>query len=339
MKRLQRISALTFTLPIPIGGQRSNMLYKNISRRKIFSFVLIGSVFSVLSACTPISQSVKQQIDTPDSNAAVRALYGYVPVDPLPLQSVTSKETCDEGATNDDWLEPRDSLPDNAVRVAVRDISGNGELSVLSNDIGVEGRIYQVVIDYMNSDVANEDIYIAQYDINGDQVPIDREGDVSSTYRISSTYRKKIGETDIDVLNPHTRQFTVPVFVGTGLRMTANVRILKGSVNLTSIGAIALAAEAGRIEGSLVVQTLGIAGQQVAGLLPLPSELNTTTVQNAIVALGSIKAVMYDEETLVTPRVLGFYQSYNISNPRIVNAMVTSMAKTRPTWWRSCHNS
>ena len=228
-------------------------------------------------------------------------------------------------------------MPDNAVRVAIRDFNSSGTFSISTNEIGTSGNSYQVIIDYMNSDVANEDVMIARYDKNGEQISLNDGNHEDSSYRISPVFLIDRGESKIDASNQFTEQYSIPIFVGAGLRMTADVTVLEGNVNLNSLGAIGLAAEAGKVEGSMVVQTLGLSSQQVAGLLPLPSELNTTTIQNAIVALGAIKAIIHDDDTIFTPRVLGFYQSYNISNPRIVNAMVSSMAETRPTWWRKCH--
>ena len=286
-----------------------------------------------MPACT--TNPLTNRLDTPETNAATRALFGYVPVDPLPVKPKSSIETC-EGTERSEWLPTIESLPDNAVRVAVRDINASGTLSVTTNEIGTSGNSYQVIIDYMNSDVANEDVMIARYDLEGTQISLHGGNFENSNYRIAPAFKVLDGKTTIDATNPLTEEYSIPIFVGAGLRMTANVRVLQGSVNLNSLGAIGLAVEAGELEGSLVVQTLGVSGQQVAGLLPLPSELNTTTVQNAIVALGSIKAIIHDEDTIFTPRVLGFYQSYSISNPKIVNAMVSSLAEQRPTWWRDC---
>ena len=136
---------------------------------------------------------------------------------------------------------------------------------------------------------------------------------------------------------PSSNEVVIPVYVGVGLRLTATVQILKGNVNLASLGAIAASVEAQKAAGSLVVQTLGINGKQVAASLPLPAELNSTTIQNAIQSLGSIKAVMYDaENTRVTPRVTGIYSPLQFNSPRLINAIVSQLAKARIPWSPAC---
>src|SRR5690606_32243655 len=94
----------------------------------------------------------------------------------------------------------------------------------------------------------------------------------------------------------------VPVYVGVGLRLTANITVLKGEVNLGNLFAIGGEASSEKISGTLVVQTLGISGKTISASIPMPSEINSTTIQNAILALGTIKAVMYENDTRITPR-------------------------------------
>jgi hypothetical protein len=130
---------------------------------------------------------------------------------------------------------------------------------------------------------------------------------------------------------------TVPIYVGVGLRLTASITVLKGTVNLSSLAGISADAQAGRVSGSLVVQTLGITGKQVASSLPLPSELNTTTVQNAILALGSIKAIIYDSKNVtISPRVTGIYNPVTGSGAQVVNAIVSELATAPIKWNQPC---
>jgi hypothetical protein len=115
----------------------------------------------------------------------------------------------------------------------------------------------------------------------------------------------------------------VPVYVGVGLRLTANIKVNEGSVDLSNLFAIGAAAQAKQISGTLVIQTLGLSGVGVSSVLPMPSEINQTSIQNAIQSLGAIKAKMYDEGTLVTPRVVGVYN--NIGGNRTINGFISSI--------------
>jgi hypothetical protein len=131
---------------------------------------------------------------------------------------------------------------------------------------------------------------------------------------------------------------SVPVYIGVGLRLTATVRVIKGSANLSSLGALAAGVEAGTLNGSLVVQTLGINGKSVSTALPLPSELNQTTIQSAILALGSIKAILYDDKTLITPRVVGIYNPVG-GGQQFVNGIISTMATNPVKWSPACDTS
>ena len=101
----------------------------------------------------------------------------------------------------------------------------------------------------------------------------------------------------------------VPVYIGVGLRLTANVTVTEGSVDLGNLIALGIAAQSNKITGTLVVQTLGISGEGISANIPMPSDINQTSIQNAIQALGAIKANIYSEKTLVSPRVVGIYNN------------------------------
>jgi hypothetical protein len=41
----------------------------------------------------------------------------------------------------------------------------------------------------------------------------------------------------------------------------------------------------------------------------MPSQINTTTIENAIMSLASIKAKIYEDDVEINPRVVGFYNN------------------------------
>jgi hypothetical protein len=95
--------------------------------------------------------------------------------------------------------------------------------------------------------------------------------------------------------------------------------------------------EGGQATGSLVVQTIGVTGKQVSTSLPMPSELNQTTVQTAILSLGSIKAIIYDKESaLVTPRMTGIYLPIPAGSEQLLNKIVSELARYPIRWHRGC---
>ncbi len=126
-------------------------------------------------------------------------------------------------------------------------------------------------------------------------------------------------------------EYTIPLYVGIGMRVEADIGEVRANVDITGLGAIGASAEADKLEGSLSVQTLGVSGEAISAALPIQSELNRTTAQNAIVAIGSAKALLYNEETQITPRVVGMYLPFP-ADRRLVNAVLTSVAERPPVW-------
>ena len=235
--------------------------------------------------------------------------YSYVPLDPLPV-FVAANANC--GALNRE-------LPDNSVRIAVRDLSGSGSLGFGPVKLGYAGSSYRVILDYINADVANFRFHYVGSNI--------LEGATPAAVTLVDQATTSTAASD-------QGEIVIPVYVGVGLRLTADVTVHKGSVNLSSLGALSAAAEAKQITGSLVVQTMGVTGPKIQSALPLPSELNATTIQNAIVSVGAIKALMGEQGTLLRPRVLGIYNPMKQSNQQTINLIVSQLVGPPPIIWR-----
>ncbi|MBY0418567.1 MAG: hypothetical protein K2W88_10975, partial [Pararheinheimera sp.] len=118
--------------------------------------------------------------------------------------------------------------------------------------------------------------------------------------------------------------FVVPVYVGVGLRLTAHVTVKTGEVDLGNLFALGAAAQAKQVSGTLVIQSLGLSGEGVSPLIPIPSEINPTTVQNALMAIGAIKAKMYDGKITVVPRVVGVYNNLG-GGQETINGFISSI--------------
>lgn len=130
------------------------------------------------------------------------------------------------------------------------------------------------------------------------------------------------------------RQINIPVYVGVGLRVSANVYVSTAGANISGIGLIGAEAEANKLKGSLVVQTLGVNGKSVAAALPIQSELNRTTAENAILAVASIKALLHSD-VKPAPRVVGFYLPL-AGGKSMVNAIISALSREPLTWERPC---
>lgn len=234
-----------------------------------------------------------KKIDTPltqgDPQNAVS--YGYQPIDPLP---VTIKMEMD----NDETITLRTSkpipdknkrimasLPDETMRLAIGQIDGKGNASFATAKLGYAGSSYIVILDYIKFDTKSLPVIVKK----------------DSTNQIEDFKSSFDYNTNPDAI--------IPVYVGVGLRFTATITVNEGSVDLGNLFALGLAAEAKKVTGTLIIQTLGISGKDISTLIPMPSQINTTTIQNAIMSLASIKAKIYDDGAELNPRVVGFYNN------------------------------
>lgn len=283
----------------------------------------------------------------PQTFAETRTSYSYVPLDPLPVV-IAPADGCYSGkpTSSDAKLigTPKpllDSLPDQAVRVAIGQYDASGTLVYGPAKIGVSGQSYQVVLDYISVDATNVPVYIVRTMPDGHEVSVFDSISVPTRFEVfrdptSPAFASFAPAGSSGSQGTHAGDHVViPVYVGVGLRLTASVTVTKATANLSSLGAIAADAQAGRVTGTLVVQTLGVTGKSVSTSLPLPSELNQTTVQNAILALGSIKAVLYDPNTQIDPRVVGIYNPIG-GGQQVVNGVISVLASNPIKWNRPC---
>lgn len=213
--------------------------------------------------------------------------YGYHPLDPLPVVLTNSE------------VRPLALLPDETMRIAIGTVAADGSISFGPAKIGSSGNSYIVVLDYIKFGTKSLPVLLSE-----------RHRDGSRTATLTS--------------DPSQANRLVPVYVGVGLRLTANVVVRKGHIDLGNLFALGAAAKAERITGTMVIQTLGVSGPEVSGLIPMPSAINESTIQNSILSLASIKAKLYDDETQVTPRVVGVYNSLG-GGEDTINGLISSL--------------
>jgi hypothetical protein len=245
--------------------------------RVLLAFVVVV----VLSGCAT-------QFPVPDTLGDPKNAnnYGYHPLDPLPVKLTVDKSKVLE------------EMPDETIRIAVGTVSGDGGITYGPAKIGVEGKNYVIVLDYIKFGTDSFGVALSEKDTKGNRVA-----------------------TLVDVSKANA---VVPVYIGVGLRLTANIFVKKGSVNLGSLFALGVAAKAEQVSGTLVIQTLGVSGPEISGLIPMPGEISESTIQNAILALASIKAKIYDSKTSITPRVVGVYNNLG-GGEATINGFISSL--------------
>lgn len=286
--------------------------------------------------------------------------YGYVPLDPLAINQDDSADSCREQGVALESVPILEALPDLAVRFAVADIDASGGLTFGPSKSTVSGGAYRAVLDYVNVDAIPVNFRIRKFVAD---IAIDASGEAKLTskpypvapsmptrpelqrvtgYEVHLVEKSapRASATDADV---GFEDVSIPIYVGVGLRLSADIRALKGNLNLSGLGAIGAEAEASALTGTLTVQTLGVNGKTIAVALPLPNKLDQTTIEAAILAIGSSRAMLYTSTTdklgndpvVATPRVVGLYSPIG-ADPTLVNGIYSELARVRPAWPRPC---
>ena len=291
---------------------------------RLFLMVLILA----LSGCNAPQLSVLGNV--PRSLGEQNSGFTYVPLDPLTV----NYPGCTGESNGYDVI--LDQLPDNAVRIATKKLSTSSESSFGPIGLGVAGEKFKIVLDYVNVDNSNIPFQVKIIDdwvedrVSGERKP-KRRYEIQRLAQ-KRTYQSELATSEFDLDASASGIYVVPVYVGVGLRLTAEIEVIKGTVNLSSLPGIAASVEAGNASGSLVVQTLGITGKQTSTGLIITSDLNETTVQNAILSLGKIKAILYSNDAIIRPRVTGMYLPLPDGTDELVNLIVSELARESIPW-------
>ena len=90
-------------------------------------------------------------LKVPKSHGEQNSGFSYVPLDPLPVQVGTSRCGTPPSGTNALML----ALPDNAVRMAMQEITADGSASFGPVTLGAKGKTYRVILDFVSVDTTN----------------------------------------------------------------------------------------------------------------------------------------------------------------------------------------
>ena len=143
----------------------------------------------------------------------------------------------------------------------------------------------------------------------------------NTSYQVTMDYVKFVTVNVIDTLNLGKNNMleNLSIFsyarVGVGLRVVASIQTKKKGINLGDLFAIGFAASRNEVSGSLSVNIIGIESQEITSLLPMPSEISSSSIQNAMQALATIKSKIYDGEVEIRPQIISI---------RSVSSMITT---------------
>jgi hypothetical protein len=97
--------------------------------------------------------------------------------------------------------------------------------------------------------------------------------------------------------------------IGVSVRMVARIKTRSAGINLTSLSSLGIAASRKKLTGTLEVRTNGIGSQRINALIPVTSDLSSTSIENALQSVATIKSHIYDADTKITPQFLAFSAS------------------------------
>ena len=294
-------------------------------------YILICCALTLLNGCSIWDRY------TGKTQAESLSGYTYIPLDPSSVLTIGGR-FCKIGEVN--YLSFAKSLPDNTMRMSVEQFHESGAVTYGPASSIHKGDIFRVTVDYTNADTTKMELWISKkmksYK-NGkmETVGLLEKNDGEYIYN-SELYDVKT--SDPQAAEGQYIKFNLPVYVGIGLRVTAEINVLSAKANISGIGGIGAEVEASYIKGSMIIQTLGINGQKIAAALPIQSELNQTTAQNAIVAISQIKSLIYDDNTVKSARVLGLYLPFPGGKP-LVNSIISAISGKGITWKRPCKSA
>src|SRR6478735_2207870 len=208
----------------------------------------------------------------------------YTPVAPLALN------TC--GENGNAWLNV---LPNETSQVTVVQNDGSGSVSYGPATVVVVGHSYKVLVDYIlyttttmptrwsRSVSGGEDQYYFESPGNRFAFRIKEEPKGIGIDPKQAAVTVVADVTTVRRSQDEESLVAIPVYVGIGFRLEADVVVTKGTVNIGSVSALGVAATAGHISGSLAVQRIGIQGNNVPPV-PIPNEISTSTIQSVLQA-------------------------------------------------------
>ena len=126
---------------------------------------------------------------------------------------------------------------------------------------------------------------------------------------------------------PNSEYHSIPIYTGVGLRLKATFTADSTGLNVNGVFGISGSFNSKNVKGNLIIQSMGISGKSVS--LPLPSEINPTSIQNAMMAISSIRALVYTSEKKdlqITPRVIGYYNTIGEKTNR--HRMVSALSQS-----------
>lgn len=250
-------------------------------------FIIPSVLLFTLSACLQNPIEIKQ------SEFDSKTTYLYQPLNPTTIwYGEVSQSDKQSGMNTPNWQSVdfknallRD-LDTETVRISLDSLDLSSKLNASVVGTSVQGKTYVLIVDYIKY--------------------------ASSSRKVAIKY---------DDSNNIAQEFKghIPLYSGIGLRIRAEFMAHKSGLNISGLPAISIAASSGGISGRVTVSTLGITGPQITPLMPIISDISVTSIQNAVQAIGAIKSKIYEDDTVIAPKIIGYESP--VSNVELIQGI------------------
>lgn len=317
-------------------------IFRAINRRPLvmanFSRCALSNACVVMALLLSAGCTIIGSDPTLPSTLGERASgYGYIPLDGLAVDQSMDADSCNEnhGQVGKKMFLPlHESLPDISARFAVASIDTSGGLSFGPAKFTAKGKSYRAILDVVNVDAIPVSFNVAAI-VSGLKIPLSV---ARSENKAISGYDVKLANLNSPAMEKDYDPVTIPVYVGVGVRLSAEVTAIEAGIPLVSLSAIGIEAESKNLTGSLTVQAIGLPSEAVAASLTLPSKLDQTTIESGVLAIGASRLKIYqyrDNEGGAIPRIVGLYSPIG-TEPALINAIYSELSRDRPKWPRPC---
>lgn len=274
-----------------------------------FKLAILLFGVSILSGCSNWFASATTSYDS-----------GYLPLGPMSICYKNPPDTMIKKGHKGDRLLCY--FPDTAMRMGVYESSGSANGTYGTVKLGTEGHSYTVVLDYTQSTTLQLSLHVDKSEELDPEKITDRKVKAALLSKLDHGMHpgwkfdvpddmKFATDTNKSITKP--TDLVIPVYVGVGCRLRADITVVKGSVDLSSLATIGAAVSAGKATGTLSLQVIGINGQAINSSLTIPQKIDDTTIQNTLMSVGVVKAKTYDDATEIAPRIIGIESPFPLT--------------------------
>lgn len=130
-----------------------------------------------------------------------------------------------------------------------------------------------------------------------------------------TSYRSEDAVNDLD-------QRVGQAKVGVGFRLTAKIKTYKANVNLSSVGALGLAAETNKLNGTMKIETIGVTTKNDSGMMLSSTKIDEASISNTLQAIAVLQSKIVDADTHLDPQIIWVKpSSYFIEPKEVVKAV------------------